>query len=75
MDCQNRGKKILQQYGAELKKLDEDLQIQYGEYISLLQKDYEIFLSLIEDAFSTDIYTAFEDQLGWQNVGTNRGNP
>ena len=62
--------KILQQYAAELKQLDEDLQIQYDKYISLLQKDYEIFVSLIEDAFSTDIYIAFEGSIRLaQNVG------
>ena len=55
--------KILKQYGDELRKLDEDLQIQYGEYLDLLQKDYSIYLSLLEDAFAIDPYISFKGSV------------
>jgi hypothetical protein len=39
------------------------LHIEYGQYLELLQKNYLIYLSLLEDAFAPDPYVAFEGSI------------
>jgi hypothetical protein len=59
----SKEQELIKQYSDELQQLDEDLHIEYGQYLELLQKNYLIYLSLLEDAFAPDPYVAFEGSI------------
>ena len=59
----DKEQEILREYVEKLRILDDDLQREYQEILALLMKDIEIYMAVLEEAFSIDINIAFEGSI------------
>ena len=56
-------KDVVNQYVEELNSLDERINIEYANYIKLLNESYTKFLCILSTAFSTDVEAAFNGSI------------
>lgn len=54
---------LVKEYVTEINKLDEELQNQYGSFLENLSQNMNLFISILERAFSPDVRIAFDGSV------------
>ena len=60
---EGKEQELFAKYIKEQEKLDKQLDFEYSEYIALLNKNMEVYLDILEQAFAPDVDVAFNGSI------------